>query len=108
MKRKCSCCNKNKPLDKKHFGVVKDFKSGYSFWCLVCNKETNKIKSHKKEDKFLKEKLEVKSQHRDFVELVIILGYYKGMLESSEEEIPTGNLDKILEKIHHELDKHTK
>jgi hypothetical protein len=29
------------------------------------------------------------------------------MLESSiDEEIPTGNIDRMLEKIHHELEKH--
>ena len=47
-------------------------------------------------------------QHRDLAELVTILGYYKGMLEASDEhEIPTGNIDRMLEKIHHELEKHT-
>ena len=46
-------------------------------------------------------------QHRDLAELVTILGYYKGMLEASDNEMPTGNIDRMLEKIHHELDKHT-
>jgi ribosome-associated translation inhibitor RaiA len=50
----------------------------------------------------------VKIQHRDLKELVKILGYYKGMIESSEEhEIPTSNIDRILTKIKHELNKHT-
>ena len=108
MKRVCNCCNKQYPLDKKHFQVVKAFEKGYSYCCLTCDKENKKVKPQKKEEKFLKEKLEVKLQHRDLVELVTILGYYKGMLETSDEEIPTGNIDRMLEKIHHELNKHTK
>jgi hypothetical protein len=28
------------------------------------------------------------------------------MLEASDEEIPTGNIDRMLEKIHHEINKH--
>ena len=51
---------------------------------------------------------EVKIQHRDLTELVSILGYYKGMIETDENEIDTGNIDRMLEKIHHELEKHTK
>ena len=107
MKRTCVCCNKEQPLNKKHFQVVKTFKEGYSFCCLDCDTESKKVKPRKKEEKFLKEKLEVKLQHRDLTELVVILGYYKGMLESShEQETPMGNIDRVLEKIHHELDKH--
>jgi hypothetical protein len=93
MKRNCVCCKKEQPLNKKHFQVVKSFKDGYSYCCLTCDKENKKVKPQKKEEKFLKEKLEVKIQHRDLVELITILGYYKGMLESSiDEEIPTGIL----------------
>jgi len=106
MKRTCVCCKKEQPLNKKHFQVVKSFKDGYSYCCLTCDKENKKVKPQKKEEKFLKEKLEVKIQHRDLTELVTILGYYKGMLESSDEEIPTGNIDRMLEKIHHEINKH--
>jgi hypothetical protein len=108
MKRICVCCKKEQPLNKKHFQVVKTFKDGYSFCCLTCNEENKKPKPRKKEEKFLKEKLEVKIQHRDLTELVTILYYYKGMVESSDKEIPTGNIDRMLEKIHHELEKHTK
>ena len=108
MNRTCVCCKKELPLNKKHFQVVKSFKDGFSFCCLICDKENKKVKPQKKEEKFLKEKLEVKMQHRDLAELVTILGYYKGMLEASDEhEIPTGNIDRMLEKIYHELDKHT-
>jgi hypothetical protein len=36
------------------------------------------------------------------------LGYYKGMIESFEEhEILTDNIDRMLVKIKHELNKHT-
>jgi hypothetical protein len=109
MNRTCVCCKKEQPLNKKHFQVVKTFKDGYSFCCLTCNEENKKPKPRKKEEKFLKEKLEVKIQHRDLAELVNILGYYKGMLEASDEhEIPTDNIDRMLDKIHHELEKHTK
>jgi ribosome-associated translation inhibitor RaiA len=106
LKRLCSYCNKEKPLNKKHFQLVKTFKQGYSFCCLICNEQSKKPR--KKDQKFLNEKLEVKIQHRDLKELVKILGYYKGMIESSEEhEIPTSNIDRILTKIKHELNKHT-
>ena len=84
MKRTCVCCNKEQPLNKKHFQEVKSFKDGYSYCCLTCDKENKKVKPQKKEEKFLKEKLEVKIQHRDLTELVTILGYYKGMLEASD------------------------
>ena len=108
LKRLCSYCNKEKPLNKKHFQLVKTFKQGYSFCCLTCNEQSKKPKPRKKDQKFLNEKLEVKIQHRDLKELVKILGYYKGMIESSEEhEIPTSNIDRILTKIKHELNKHT-
>jgi hypothetical protein len=106
MKRTCVCCKKEQPLNKKHFQVVKFFKEGYSFCCLTCDTESKKIKPQKKEVKFLKEKLEVKLQHRDLIELVNILGYYKGMIESSTEKKSTDNIDRVLEKIHHEINKH--
>jgi len=109
MKRTCNCCQKEQPLNKKHFQVVKSFKQGFSFCCIDCDEKSKKPKPRdKKDDKFLKEKLEVKIQHRDLTELVNILGYYKGMVESDEHEIPTNNIDRMLEKIHHELEKHTK
>lgn len=108
MKRTCSCCKKEQPLNKKYFQVVKAFKQGYSFFCLDCDEKAKKPKPRKKDEKFLKEKLEVKIQHRDLTELVSILGYYKGMIETDENEIDTGNIDRMLEKIHHELEKHTK
>ena len=108
MKRTCSCCKKEQPLNKKHFQVVKAFKQGYSFLCLCCDEKAKKPKPRKKDEKFLKEKLEVKIQHRDLTELVSILGYYKGMIETDEHEISTNNIDRMLEKIHHELEKHTK
>jgi hypothetical protein len=47
MKRTCSCCDKEKPLNKKHFQVVKSFKQGFSFWCLDCNEESKKLKPRK-------------------------------------------------------------
>jgi len=107
MKRVCNYCNKEKPLDKKHFELVKMFKQGYSFCCLNCNEQNKKPKIRKKDQKFLSEKLEVKMQHRDLEELVNILGYYKGMVESSEEqEITVSNINRMLGKVRHELNKH--
>jgi hypothetical protein len=107
LKRLCSYCSKEKPLNKKHFQVVKTFKEGYSFCCLTCNEQSKKPKPRKKDQKFLNEKLEVKIQHRDLEELVNILGYYKGMIESSEEhEITIDNINRMLGKIKHELNKH--
>jgi len=107
MKRVCNYCNKEKPLDKKHFELVKMFKQGYSFCCLNCNEQNKKPKIRKKDQKFLSEKLEVKMQHRDLEELVSILGYYKGMVESSEEqEITVSNINRMLGKVRHELNKH--
>ena len=84
------------------------FKQGYSFCCLDCDEKNKKPKTKKKDEKFFNEKLEVKIQHRDLEDLVGILGYYKGMIESSDEhEIPTNNIDRILTRIRHELNKHT-
>ena len=83
------------------------FKQGYSFCCLNCNEQNKNPKTKKKDQKFLNEKLEVKIQHRDLEELVTILGYYKGMVESSEEqEISTNNINRIIGKKKHELNKH--
>ena len=107
-KRICNYCKKEKPLNKKHFQLIKMFRQGYSFCCLDCDEKNKKPKVKKKDEKFLSEKLEVKIQHRDLKELVNILGYYKGMVESSDEhEIPTSNIDRMLDKIKHELNKHT-
>lgn len=108
IKRICNYCKKEKPLNKKHFQVIKIFKQGYSFCCLDCDEKNKKPKTKKKDEKFFNEKLEVKIQHRDLEDLVGILGYYKGMIESSDEhEIPTNNIDRILTRIRHELNKHT-
>ena len=107
LKRLCSYCSKEKPLNKEHFQVIKTFKQGYSFCCLNCNEQNKNPKTKKKDQKFLNEKLEVKIQHRDLEELVTILRYYKGMVESSEEqEVSTNNINRIIGKIKHELNKH--
>ena len=108
MKRTCNCCNKTQPLNKKHFQVVKSFKQGFSFWCLDCDEKSKKPKPlDKKQEKFLHEKLEVKLQHKDIPEIVSILGYYKGELQSSEDhEIPTHGLDKLIKKLQHQLEEH--
>ena len=108
MKRTCSFCNKEKPLNKKHFQVVKSFKQGFSFMCLDCDEKSKKPKSRDKgETKFLKEKVEVKLAHKDIDEIVSILGYYKGELQSSEDyDIPTHGLDKLIKKLQHQLEEH--
>ncbi len=108
MKRTCNSCNKEKTLNKKNFQVVKSFKQGYSFCCLDCDEKSKKPKPRdKKEDKFLKEKVEVKLQHKDIAEIVNVLSYYKGELQSSEEyEIPTHGLDKLIKKLQHQLEEH--
>jgi hypothetical protein len=36
--RKCCKCGETKPLDLEHFQSVKFFKSGFSFYCNVCDK----------------------------------------------------------------------
>jgi len=108
MKRTCSCCKKEQPLNKKHFQVVKSFKQGYSFFCLDCDEKAKKPKPRdKKEDKFLKEKVEVKLQHKDIAEIVNILGYYKGELQSTQDyDIPTHGLDKLIGKLNKQLEEH--
>jgi thioredoxin-related protein len=108
VKRTCSYCNKEKPLNKKHFQVVKMFKKGFSFMCLDCDEKSKKPKPRDKgETKFLKEKVEVKLAHKDIAEIVGILGYYKGELQSSEEyDIPTHRLDKLIKKLQHQLEEH--
>ena len=84
------------------------FKQVYFFCFLDFDEKNKKPKIKKKDEKFLSEKLAVKIQHRDLEELVNILGYYKGMIESFEEhEILTDNIDRMLVKIKHELNKHT-
>ena len=35
--RKCSKCGEIKPLDLENFQKVKFFKSGFSYYCNVCN-----------------------------------------------------------------------
>ena len=108
MKRTCNSCNKSQPLNKKHFQVVKMFKKGFSFMCIDCDEKSKKPKSRdKKEEKFLHEKVDVKLQHKDITEIVNILGYYKGELQSSEEyEIPTHGIDKLIGKLNKQLEEH--
>jgi len=109
MKRVCVCCQKKFPLNDEYFQVVPYFKNKYSFCCLTCDKESKKIKVTKKEEKFQKEKLEVKLQHRDLIDLIQILGYYKGMLESTvDPQIPMHVIDRMLEKIRREIENHKK
>ncbi len=36
--RVCSKCGEEKPLDSKHYQVVKLFRSGFSYYCNECNK----------------------------------------------------------------------
>ena len=108
MKRTCNCCNKSQPLNKKHFQVVKMFKQGFSFCCIDCDEKSKKPKPRdKKEEKFLHEKVEFKLQHKDIIEIVNILGYYKGQLQSSPDyEIPTHGLDKLIGKLTKQLEEH--
>ena len=40
--RICSKCGQEKPLDKDHYQVVKSFKTGFSFYCNLCNKPPKK------------------------------------------------------------------
>ena len=84
------------------------FKKGFSFMCIDCDEKSKKPKSRdKKEEKFLHEKVEVKLQHKDIAEIVNILGYYKGELQSSEEyEIPTHGIDKLIGKLNKQLEEH--
>ena len=35
--RTCSKCGEEKPLNKDNFQVVKTFKSGFSYYCNICN-----------------------------------------------------------------------
>ena len=88
--------------------MVKSFKQGYSFCCIDCDEKSKKPKPRDKEEtKILKEKVEVKLQHKDSAEIVNILGYYKGELQSSEEyEIPTHGLDKLIKKLQHQMEQH--
>jgi len=106
MKRICNCCNKEKPLNKKNFQVVESFKQGYAFMCIDCDEKSKKPKPRdKKEEKFLHEKLEIKLQHKDIVEIVSILGYYKGELQSAQDyDIPTHGLDKLMGKLNKQLE----
>lgn len=40
--RKCSRCGEVKPLNVEHYKKVKHFKSGYSYYCNVCDDEMRK------------------------------------------------------------------
>lgn len=108
MKRTCNCCNKSQPLNKKHFQVVEMFKKGFSFCCLDCDEKSKKPKPRdKKEDKFLHEKIDIKLQHKDITEIVTILSYYKGEIQSSEDyNMPTHRLDKLINKLIKQLEEH--
>ena len=76
--------------------------------CLDCDEKSKKPKPRDKEEtKFLKEKVEVKLQNKDIAEIVNILGYYKGELQSSEDhDIPTHGLDKLIKKLQHQMEEH--
>ena len=76
--------------------------------CLDCDEKSKKPKPRAKEEtKFLKEKVEVKLQHKDIAEIVNILGYYKGELQSAEDhDIPTQGLDKLIKKLQHQMEEH--
>jgi len=108
MKRICSYCNKLQPLNKKHFQIVKMFKQGFSFMCLDCDEKTKKPKlKDKKQNKILHEKVEVKLQQKDITEIVNVLGYYKGELQSVEDyDIPTHGIDKLINKLKKQLEEH--
>jgi hypothetical protein len=108
LKRLCSYCNKEKPLNKKHFQIVKIFKQGFSFMCLDCDEKSKKPRPiDKKEDKFLHEKVEIKLQHKDIIEIVGILSYYKGELQAAEDyDTPTHGLAKIINKLNKQLEEH--
>ena len=41
-KRKCSKCGEIKPLDKDHYQVVKSFRTGFSYYCNLCDKPPRK------------------------------------------------------------------
>jgi hypothetical protein len=41
-KRKCSKCKEEKPLNNEYFQVVRNFKSGFSYYCNVCDKPPKK------------------------------------------------------------------
>ena len=84
------------------------FKQGFSFMCLDCDEKSKKPKLRDKEEsKLLKEKVEVKLQHKDISEIINILGYYKGELQSTEEhDISTHSIDKLISKLNKQLDEH--
>ena len=84
------------------------FSQGFSFMCLDCDEKSKKPKLRDKEEsKFLKEKVEVKLQHKDISEIINILGYYKGELQSTEEhDISTHSIDKLISKLNKQLDEH--
>jgi hypothetical protein len=51
--------------------------------------------------------VEVKLQHKDIAEIVNILGYYKGELQSTQDyDIPTHGLDKLIKKLQHQMEEH--
>ena len=37
LQRKCVNCGEEKPLDMDNFQKVKFFKSGFSYYCSICN-----------------------------------------------------------------------
>ena len=76
--------------------------------CLCCDEKSKKPKPRDKEEtKFPKEKAEVKLQHKDIAEIVNILGYDKGELQSTQDyDIPTHGLDKLIKKLQHQMEEH--
>jgi hypothetical protein len=42
IKRKCSKCGEEKPLDLNNFQKVNSFKEGFSFYCNLCDKPPKK------------------------------------------------------------------
>ena len=76
--------------------------------CFFGAKDKKKPKPRDKEEsKFLKEKVEVKLQHKDIAEIINILGYYKGELQSTQDyNMPTHGIDKLIDKLNKQLDEH--
>ena len=76
--------------------------------CLDCDEKTKKPKAKdKKQNKILHEKVEVKLQQKDITEIVNVLGYYKGELQSVQDyDIPTQSIDKLINKLNKQLEDH--
>ena len=76
--------------------------------CLDCDEKTKKPKAKdKKQNKILHEKVEVKLQQKDITEIVNVLGYYKGELQSVQDyDIHTQGIDKLINKLNKQLEDH--